>query len=873
MLVLIMVIGMLPTTVFAADYRYEDCGDGTHTNGVIQRSHSFENGVCTGCGATEPNTPAEPETPEDQGCEHEWEIDAAEYPTCNDGGYIKFRCVICREEQMDTLSATGHKYFYYSYDGEQHEAKCKDCGYSELIAHSDVEAGACKDCGYAPDSSTSGETGKPEESEKPGGYLYEDCGDGRTHTNGVIQRTHTFENGVCTGCGAKEEPKATEPEESKKPGDYLYEDCGDGKTHTNGVIQRTHTFENGVCTGCGAKEEPKATEPEEPKKPGDYLYEDCGDGRTHTNGVIQRTHTFENGVCTGCGAKEEPKAEKPVDPETCDHKWELDRFVNPTCTEDGFDVYLCKTCGSEKREKFCEPLGHKLFYSNNLPFDEKSHMTYCERNCGYTGPEAHVWGEWQETVAPTCTEAGKQTRTCEVCGASETVEILTEGHDWKIITVEPNCVDNGHILRLCKICGETEDELLPATGEHQWGAWEVVNGTYTRKCKNCDATFSEDDHEWGAWIMTTAPTCTKAGEQTQTCKTCPATQTMEIPATDHSIQTDKDADGHTIKCENPNCDLYVSGSHRYGPGEVTKGAEGDEVTQICLDCGYERTTVIPVDTSAKHQGHRTREQSSMYTPATCDSFGSKMFVCFTCNSEYYFEVIEPLGHVWSETYENQGDGTHAQKCEREGCGATIVENHELSGWVRTVAPQVGVEGREERACAKCGYTVSRPVAALRRNTSSSASADTVIDDGDIPMAGGIDDEEFELTEDEIPLAGLMTRAEFVNYLWEFEGMPTSWPTTFLDVPEDHPYYTAVGWAQANRIAFGVDKEGHFLPDNMVTVGHARLFLERYAAFKGISLPELITLIGWDDAILTNAGEVLNEFPGPRPDKDADDEAA
>ncbi len=42
---------------------------------------------------------------------------------------------------------------------------------------------------------------------------------------------------------------------------------------------------------------------------------------------------------------------------------------------------------------------------------------------GYQKIHVHSWGAWTETKAPTTTEAGEETRTCSVCGETETKEI------------------------------------------------------------------------------------------------------------------------------------------------------------------------------------------------------------------------------------------------------------------------------------------------------------------------------------------------------------------------------------------------------------------------------------------------------------------
>ncbi len=42
----------------------------------------------------------------------------------------------------------------------------------------------------------------------------------------------------------------------------------------------------------------------------------------------------------------------------------------------------------------------------------------------------HVWGNWVQTTAPGCETAGENTRTCSVCGATETQSIDATGHNY-----------------------------------------------------------------------------------------------------------------------------------------------------------------------------------------------------------------------------------------------------------------------------------------------------------------------------------------------------------------------------------------------------------------------------------------------------------
>lgn len=128
-----------------------------------------------------------------------------------------------------------------------------------------------------------------------------------------------------------------------------------------------------------------------------------------------------------------------------------------------------------------------------------------------------------------------------------------------------------------------------------------------------------------------------------------------------------------------------------------------------------------------------------------------------------------------------------------------------------------------------------------------------------------DDGEPEVTiEDEAtPLAaGPITRAQFVDYLWQHEGQPAPVEDKglFPDVPEDHQYVQAIAWAKSIDIIEGFT-DGNFRPDDLVDVSAVRKILTRYAAYLGWETPALTTLTGDDDAPVFNCGEVLAEFFG------------
>ena len=73
----------------------------------------------------------------------------------------------------------------------------------------------------------------------------------------------------------------------------------------------------------------------------------------------------------------------------------------------------------------------------------------------------HSWGSWRVTREATCTAAGERTRTCKVCGQTQTDSIARAPHswgDWEIIT-EATDHSSGTRAHTCQVCGtrETQD--------------------------------------------------------------------------------------------------------------------------------------------------------------------------------------------------------------------------------------------------------------------------------------------------------------------------------------------------------------------------------------------------------------------------------
>ena len=131
------------------------------------------------------------------------------------------------------------------------------------------------------------------------------------------------------------------------------------------------------------------------------------------------------------------------------------------------------------------------------------------------------------------------------------------------------------------------------------------------------------------------------------------------------------------------------------------------------------------------------------------------------------------------------------------------------------------------------------------------------------------EDEVEIDDVDVPLAGLFTRADAIGYLWEQSGSPEWELSDFADVPEDHQWAVAIGWAQDMGIAVA-DLDGNFRPDDLVLrsvedielspEGELQEFLNRYAVYAGIELEPgglFIELDGaWDDIIMGEEAQVI-----------------
>ena len=170
---------------------------------------------------------------------------------------------------------------------------------------------------------------------------------------------------------------------------------------------------------------------------------------------------------------------------------------------------------------------------------------------------AHRFGEWQVTVAATCTKDGVSRRICSICGAVEEKSVPAPGHNFGAWTVTKaaTCTESGISTRKCSVCGTEETMIVPSLG-HSMTATAGKAATCTEaghsaywSCSRCGKFFSDaagkTEIAKDSWVIaalghdeatraTVAATCYASGRTAETyCKRCGLVLTAGtvIPAT------------------------------------------------------------------------------------------------------------------------------------------------------------------------------------------------------------------------------------------------------------------------------------------------------------------------------------------------------
>ena len=193
----------------------------------------------------------------------------------------------------------------------------------------------------------------------------------------------------------------------------------------------------------------------------------------------------------------------------------------------------------------------------------------------------HDWSAW------TSNGDGTHSRSC-ACGVAET----------KACTITPaTCTEKAK----CTVCGAEYGDVLG----HDF-SWTHDDNEHWKQCSRCDEKDDVGPHTWDNGTITTAHTCTKAGEKTYSCTKCGATKIEPIPATGHSWKSDwtSDATHHWHECANENCDV-TDNAGKKGYAEHSGGTATCTEKAVCTHCGQSYGETDPANHTGTEQWTQT----------------------------------------------------------------------------------------------------------------------------------------------------------------------------------------------------------------------------------------------------------------------------
>lgn len=406
---------------------------------------------------------------------------------------------------------------------------------------------------------------------------------------------------------------------------------------------------------------------------GDLYCKDCNKCLQEGETIPKTDHKWDKGkvttkpTCTDAGVKTYTctvcKTTKTETIKATGHKWKKDETVAPTCTGQGYTLYVCQNDGShtDKRD-YKKALGHD-------------------------------WDNGKVTTPATCTKDGVRTYTCKRdANHTYTETIDATGHVYTEKVVTPTCESDGYTIFTCNNCGDIYTGNVTAKLGHDYQLKDHKDATCTEagydyyECSrdalhNYTEAIPATDHMYGKEVV--EPTCTEPGYTKYTCAYCGDSYTTD----------EKPVLGHeevVISGQNPTCE-----------------AEGWTESSYCKRCNVtlKAKEIIPA------QGHDPiavpgKEPTCTETGLT---EGSK---CQRCGKTLTAqETIPALGHDWNTT------STGVDNC------VNVSFRHENE--TITLCPICGVQNGTQRLNKVTLYTAHAKLVVLRGVLENGMEAMTV----------------------------------------------------------------------------------------------------------------------------------------------------
>lgn len=623
-------------------------------------------------------------------------------------------------------------------DGETgtHEVRCKyyyseSCGGTTRVAHNfdsvvSTEGATCTHNGIVTEKCACGQTRKVEGTTAPDVHNY----DYETGTPNGDKATHTV---ACTYNSAH--TKSVNCTDDDK--DCICDICGQELVHSYVNKTKDNVVSEAECEidavyyltcQCG--------------KHSDATWTDTGSAleHTYTNYVYNNDAKCEiDGTKTascdhGCGTTDTIEAEGTA----LEHDYTGEIKNNG----DGTHSYLCKNnCGNYGGTVDCSI------------WKENATANKCECvDCGYT--KGHDWGKWTKNSDNTALAAGKMTRTCNDCGATDTIECTYE------ITAhsDETCTTPETTTYTCTECGHGYSEIGEAATGHDFSGeykYDSSADTHQQLCANGCGAYgvgtTANAKEPCTWTYTNKESgkhtaaCVCGNSEEQNCSGGTATCTAQAECqycgeaygttTDHSFKgTVKvlEGDVHAYLCEYCNTDsIYGVGTTQ----NMTEACSGGDATcsalAVCNEC---KDTYGALDTDDHKWGkaaadadnagehiytceynneHKKSEAcvsgSSKVVAPTCTDKGYTIQTCKECSYEWNTDYTDATEHNWVDPVCN-GDGTHTLTCNNKNvdgwvCDETLTLNCAESAITFGYEPATCTEqGYTKYQCTVCNYT-------------------------------------------------------------------------------------------------------------------------------------------------------------------------
>ncbi len=365
--------------------------------------------------------------------EHDYRYLETIAPSCDNLGYERWQCDGCGNlDKRNYTKATGHNYKAIII----REATCKQGG---------LKLNLCDKCGSF-----------YEESTPTGEHKY------KTEKIQPTCRMTGYTNHTCEICGNSYITDMT-PIIS-----HSYERITKEPTCTD------KGYTTSTCTIC------RQTFVSDYTEPTGHIWDEGHSVTTSTctaDGVIE--YRCKNNNCSEKMIKAESatghtpgEAATCTEPQTCEacgvilnlpkgHSYS-EKVVAPTCTELGYTIYTCESCGDSYKADYVDKAAHDYTKTVTAPTCTALGYTVYEcKNCDdkyisdYTDKINHSY--IADVTEPTCTASGYTVYTCENCGKTYTADYKDmTGHnpsDW--IIDEPATIEHAGEKHIeCLTCGE-----------------------------------------------------------------------------------------------------------------------------------------------------------------------------------------------------------------------------------------------------------------------------------------------------------------------------------------------------------------------------------------------------------------------------------